>query len=211
MKCSSERVAGWHSVTGRISRLDYGIVNALVLVMENREMDLNNQNAEPRIDFGKLGLSARSGFDHVGPNGPLHNRLNASGPPFTSAEMRHNFAIWALDHNEDHKQRRRHLYFCVRCEQAFSVDDRDGSATPLDSRGSPIEAREAARRLKTFSCGPCPAFSRLTRPRFRSKVTPIRAAGRRSTSLASACHRAWKSVLLALASIAGDRSEPSES
>ena len=79
---------------------------------------------------------------------------------FPSAETRHIFAIWALE-KDTTSRRRLHLYYCVRCKWAFSVDDRRGVVTPLDVNGNPIQAAETADRLATFALGPCPAFSRL--------------------------------------------------
>jgi hypothetical protein len=103
---------------------------------------------------------------------PLSSGLPAA-PCFSAAEMRHNFAVWALERDAV-SRRRLHLYYCVRCKWAFSVDDRRGSATPVDPNGNPIQAAEAAERLATFSSGPCPAFSRLIENRaFTQTAMPI--------------------------------------
>jgi hypothetical protein len=115
------------------------------------------------------------------------------GAIFTPAEMRHNFAIWAL--KKDARQAV-HLYYCVRCKQVFSVDDRSSSVTPLDPHGDPLHGSEAAKRLGTFSCGPCPAFGRLTAgPQLTSTVIPIRKARGRLTKLTWTGHRTWKMIV----------------
>jgi hypothetical protein len=119
----------------------------------------------------------------------------AAAAMFTPAEMRHNFAIWALKKDTD-STRQRHLYYCVRCKQAFRVDDRSGSVTPLDLQGDPIQVNEAMKRLATFSNGPCPAFSGLiTGPRLTTKVIPIRTVRGRVTRLILAGRRTWKAVV----------------
>jgi hypothetical protein len=94
-------------------------------------------------------------------------------PPFSAAEMRHNFAIWALE-KDAASTRRLHLYYCVRCKWAFSVDDRRGLVTPVDPNGKAINGVEAAQRLATFSSGPCSVFNGLIeRHRFTQEFTPI--------------------------------------
>jgi hypothetical protein len=117
------------------------------------------------------------------------------GAMFTPAEMRHNFAIWEARQKLPAK-RAVHLYYCVRCKQAFSVDDRSGAATPLDPHGDPIQGCEAARRLATFGDGPCPVFSGLIAgPRFTRKVIPIRDGRGRFTRLILAGSRTWKAAV----------------
>ena len=113
---------------------------------------------------------------------------------FTAAEMRHNFAIWAVKNDGDSRSQRQ-LYYCIRCKQNFSIDDTSGSVTPLDSRGYTLQGSEAKSRLDTFASGPCAAFSKLTRPRFTSKIIPIRSARRRLTYLTSAGCRVWKALM----------------
>ena len=113
---------------------------------------------------------------------------------FTAAEMRHNFAIWAVKNDADSRSQRQ-LYYCIRCKQNFSIDDTSGSVTPLDSRGYTLQGSEAKSRLDTFASGPCAAFSKLTRPRFTSKIIPIRSARRRLTYLTSAGCRVWKALM----------------
>ena len=121
--------------------------------------------------------------------------VGAGSAIFTPAEMRHNFAIWPSrkDAASSHQQ---HLYYCVRCKEVFSVDDLSGSVTPLDSHGDPIQGTEAAKRLATFSQGPCPAFSRIiAKPSIRSKVIPIAPVQGHFASLILKGRRAWKAVI----------------
>ena len=121
-------------------------------------------------------------------------RAPSGAPIFSPAEMRHNFAIWALETDAVSK-RRLHLYYCLRCKWTFRVDDRWTvvTVTPLDTNGSPIQTSEAAERLATFGLGPCPAFGRLTaNPRLTQEVTGLETFRGRLASLISAGRRAWK-------------------
>jgi hypothetical protein len=102
---------------------------------------------------------------------------------FSSAEMRHSFAIWSLD-KEAPYGRRLHLYYCLRCKWSFSVDDRRGSVTPLDLSGYPVEGAEAAERLATFSLGPCPIFNhRIGNSRLTQQITAVETIRTRLVSL----------------------------
>ena len=156
-------------------------------------MELNSQGAVPRTDldrpvrFRRL-APVKSGKVEFSP-------ASAAAAMFTPDEMRHNFAIWALKKDADSTPQR-HLYYCVRCKQAFSVDDRSGSVTPLDPQGEPIQVNEAVKRLETFSHGPCPAFSGLiTGPRLTTKVIPIWTVRGGVTKLILAGRRTWKEVV----------------
>jgi hypothetical protein len=120
--------------------------------------------------------------------------MGRPGQCLQQPRLRHNFAIWAVKNNAD-TGAQRHLYYCLRCKQAFSVDDRSGCVTAVDSEGNTLQGSEAIRRLDTFSRGPCPAFSRLMGPRFTSKIIPIHSAHRRLTDLTSAGRRAWKAFM----------------
>jgi hypothetical protein len=123
----------------------------------------------------------------------LSRRHARSGAPiFSAAEMRHNFAIWASE-KDARSQRRLHLYYCLSCKWAFSVDDRRNSVVPLDLNGNPIQGAEAADRLATFGLGPCPVFSRLTEDRrLTQEVTPLKTfRGRLAALILGGC-RAWK-------------------
>jgi hypothetical protein len=116
------------------------------------------------------------------------------GPIFAPTEMRHDFAIWPLKEAIDFS-RQRHLYYCIRCKETFSVDHRSGSVTPLDARGDPILGTKAAKRLATFAQGPCPAFNGLiANPECLRKVVPIQTLRGRFTKLILACRRTWKAV-----------------
>ena len=79
----------------------------------------------------------------------------------SNIELRHNFAIWALEKSGT-SGRRLHLHYCLRCKWAFRVDDRSGLVTALDLNGNPIREPEAAERLAAFGVGPCPALIGLT-------------------------------------------------
>jgi len=125
----------------------------------------------------------------------LSRKPAPSGAPiFSPSEMRHNFAIWALE-TDAASGRRLHLYYCLRCKWSFRVEDRWTvvTVTPLDENGSAIQSSEAAERLATFGLGPCPAFSRLTAgPRLTQEVTPSEMFRGRLAALISAGRRAWK-------------------
>lgn len=116
-------------------------------------------------------------------------RVGTGAAMFTTAEMRHDFAIWTRNHNRD-TGRQRYLYYCIRCKQAFSVSDRSESVTPLDSEGNALQGVEALKRLETFSCGPCAAFIGLPAPRFMSKLMPIQTTQSRLSHLTSVGRRA---------------------
>jgi hypothetical protein len=152
-----------------------------------------NRRAITRIDVDKIARFHRLAPVKSSKVELLPASVGTGSATFTPAEMRHNFAIWAL--NKDASAgRAAHLYYCIRCKHAFSVDDRSNAVTPLDSQGNPLQGSEAVKRLDTFSCGPCPAFSGLTAgPRLTSKVIPIQAA--RLTKLTSAGHRTWKTLM----------------
>ena len=115
-----------------------------------------------------------------------------TGPVFSAAEMRHNFAIWALEKSGTSRGQL-HLYYCVRCKWAFRVDDRSGSVTPLDPNGNPVQGPEAADRLATFGVGPCPVFTRLTESaRLTQVVTRREVLRARFAALLHAMGRVWK-------------------
>jgi hypothetical protein len=159
-----------------------------------RAVELNKQTAEPRVgpdetlQHHKLGLVVSGKVEFA----PAHSGTGRAG--FTPAEMRHNFAIWPVKNRAGHRPKL-HLYYCVRCKQAFRVDDWSGYTIPLDSHGTPLQGREATKRLDTFSCGPCPAFSRLTGPRSTSNLIPIQTAQGRLSDLTSAGRRVWKAIV----------------
>jgi hypothetical protein len=157
-------------------------------------VELNRQGV-PRTDldkmtrFHRLALVKSSKVEFSPASG------GAGSTMFTPAEMRHNFAIWAAK-QESPTRRAVHLYYCVRCKQAFSADDRSGSVTPLDPQGNPIQGSEAVKRLATFGQGPCPAFSSLIAgSRLTRKVVPIRHARGRLTKLILAGRRTWKAAV----------------
>jgi hypothetical protein len=134
------------------------------------------------------------GLTLVKPHKPvLSLRRKRSGIPiFSSAEMRHNFAIWALEPDAA-SGRRLHVYYCLSCKWVFSVEDRRYSVTPLDLNGNPIQGAEAAEKLTTFALGPCPVFSRLTEDRrVTQEVTPLETFRGRLAALILAGCRAWK-------------------
>jgi hypothetical protein len=114
-----------------------------------------------------------------------------TSPVSSTVEMRHNFAIWALEKSGT-SRRQLQLYYCVRCKWAFQVDE-CRAVTPLDSTGNSIRGLEAADRLVTFGVGPCPAFTRLTGNVRVTQVVPRREVLRvRLAALFHAFGRIWK-------------------
>jgi hypothetical protein len=136
-------------------------------------VELKSYAVGPRAPLG-----GNSGFRElrlIRPRAPEQpqRKAQARPPAFSSAEMRHNFAIWSLD-NEASCGRRLHLYYCLRCKWSFSVDDRRDSVTPLNLNGYPVHGVEAADRLATFSLGPCPVFSHRTgNSRLTQEITAV--------------------------------------
>jgi hypothetical protein len=145
-------------------------------------MKLNNQTGEPQVGPDKIVQHNKSALVSSSKVELSPARFGIGRAAFTLAEMRHNFAIWPVNNHVDHRLKL-HLYYCVRCKQAFSVDDWSGCATPVDSQGTPLKGSEAIKRLDTFSCGPCPALSRLTGPRPTSNLIPIQTVRGRLTDL----------------------------
>ena len=170
---------------------------------EMQAVDLNRQTGELRVSperivqRRKLALVS-SGKVEFSPAGHGTDRTM-----FKAAEMRHNFAIWGVK-NKAETRAQRHLYYCIRCKQAFSVNDSSGSVTPLDSIGKMIQGSEAIRRLNTFNRGPCAAFGGLEDPRLTSKLIPIHAARGRLPDLILAGRRVWKALMAHWQSITED-------
>jgi hypothetical protein len=156
-------------------------------------VELNCQGARPRIDLNKTARFRRLALVNSSKVEFSPGSVGAGSATFTAAEMQHNFAIWALKKDANFTQQR-HLYYCVRCKQGFSVDDRSGYVTPVDPQGGPIQRNEAAKRLATFSHGPCLAFSGLiTGPRPEPTVIPIWSVrGRRFARMIRAAGRMWQ-------------------
>jgi hypothetical protein len=171
--------------------------NAL-LVIENRGVSRSKAvEFKSNVVAPRVGLDSKVPFrrlTQVNPRTPKPADRNARTAEslFSAAEMRHNFAIWALEKSAT-SRRRLHLYYCVRCKWAFRVADYSGLVTPLDQNGNPVREPEAAERLATFGIGPCPVFSRLnesarpTRVVTRSEVVRGRLA-----ALFHAVSRIWK-------------------
>ena len=84
-----------------------------------------------------------------------------SVPTFSAAEMRHFFAIRALD-EPGYFKRRPYLYYCIRCKWMFRVNDFRNSIIALDKQGEKLPKAEANRRAATFAAGPCPAFGNFS-------------------------------------------------
>lgn len=146
---------------------------------------------------GLDGTERSRGLTLVKSNGPQRAHNARWGDQiFSPAEMRHNFAIWPLRKAAPRSDL--HLYYCVRCKWAFSVDRRGGAVTPVDSNGQPILGHDAADRLTTFSGGPCPVFRRLASgPHTIQKVAPIVTFPARLAALILAVSKAWKSSVWA--------------
>jgi hypothetical protein len=146
-------------------------------------VELKSYVVAPRAPLG--GNSGFRGLRLIRPRAPERpqRKAQARPPAFSSAEMRHSFAIWSLD-EETAYGRRLHLYYCLRCKWSFSVDDRRGSVTPLDLNGHPVQGVEAAERLATFGLGPCPVFSHwIGNPRLTKQITAVETIRTRLVSL----------------------------
>jgi hypothetical protein len=155
------------------------------------------------VDYKVYLATSRAGLDNrvpfrglalVNPRMPQPDDRHAGSadPLFSAAEMRHNFAIWALEKSAT-SRRQLHLYHCVRCKWSFRVDDYSASVAPLDENGNPIQKLEAAQRLATFGAGPCPAFSRLIgHGRLTQVVTRREVLRGRLAALFHSMGRIWK-------------------
>ena len=151
------------------------------------ELNLIQQQIGASIEPRRFGaLPRRDGFG-------LSQRSAVSRPPiFSRAEMRHSFAIWAQE-GEPASKRRLHLYYCLRCKWAFSVDDRTGSVVPMDQAGKPIQGDEGFARLATFGFGPCPVFDELNQERrLTQKVNSLESYRGRIASLMVGWRLGWR-------------------
>jgi hypothetical protein len=157
-------------------------------------VELNNQTGAPRVGPERILQRHNLALVSAGKVEFSPAKFGAGRPVFTPAEMRHNFAIWAVKNNAD-TRRQHHLYYCIRCKQAFSVKDSSGTVSPLDSQGNALQGSEAIKRLGTFSYGPCAAFNGPMGARLTSKIIPIHSARGRLTYLASAGRRAWRALM----------------
>ncbi len=143
-------------------------------------------NLDSRVPFRGLAL-----VNSRKPNA-ADGSVRPAGPPFSAAQMRHNFAIWALEKSGT-SRRHLHIFYCVRCKWVFLVNDHSGSVTPLDQNGNPIREAEAAEMIATFGVGPCPVFKRLTGNRRLTQVlAPADVSRGRLAALFSAISRIWK-------------------
>jgi hypothetical protein len=104
-------------------------------------VELKSYAVAPRAPLG--GNSGFRGFRLIRPRAPERPQRKAQTrpPAFSSAEMRHSFAIWSLD-EETAYGRRLHLYYCLRCKWSFAVDDQPGLR---DSSGSEWVSRPGGR------------------------------------------------------------------
>lgn len=94
-------------------------------------------------------------------------RREHSEKPFSPEEMKHNFAIRALE-RPGFFARRPYIYLCVRCQQIFLVNELRGSIVAIDRNRNPLPEPENSRQVQTFAEGPCPSFkfaSKFHRPR----------------------------------------------
>jgi len=149
-------------------------------------------------------VAARLGLDAplripapVGSRGAKSSRGSTKSrtPIFACTEMRHNFAIWALERDAASGRRLR-VYYCVRCRWAFSVDDRSGSVNPVGGDGNPIKGPAAATRLTTFPQGTCPALAALySSSRVTQKITPVSTLSTWLTAAIEKVNRAWDSLI----------------
>jgi hypothetical protein len=76
---------------------------------------------------------------------------------FTDEEMRHHFAIEALDKPRSFRPQP-YLYTCIRCGWIFRINDSRGSIIALDGLGRRLPDPENSKRIATFHGGRCPAF-----------------------------------------------------
>jgi hypothetical protein len=166
--------------------------------MEMQAVELNSQTGAPRVGPERILQRHNLALVSAGKVEFSPTRFGAARATaqtmFTSAEMRHNFAIWVVKNNAD-TRRQHHLYYCIRCKQAFSVNDSSGAVSPLDSQGNALQGSEAIKRLGTFSCGPCAAFNGPMGARLTCKLIPIHSARGRLTYFASAGRRARRALM----------------
>jgi|SRR5208282_383824 len=80
-----------------------------------------------------------------------------SGSAFSPEEMKHNFAIRALE-KPSLFARRPYIYLCVRCRQIFLVNEHRGLIVAIDRDRNPLPEPENSRQVETFAEGPCPSF-----------------------------------------------------
>jgi hypothetical protein len=99
------------------------------------------------------------------PHAPI--RREHPSKAFSPQEMKHNFAIRALE-KPGFFAPRPYIYLCVRCRQIFLVNQRRGSIVAIDRNRNPLPEPENSRQVETFAEGPCPSFklgSKFGRPR----------------------------------------------
>lgn len=119
----------------------------------------------------------------VSPNGyrefdRTHNSVKpqSSGSAFSPEEMKHNFAIRALE-KPGFFARRPYIYLCVRCRQMFLVNEHRGSIVAIDRNRNPLPEPENSRRVEAFAEGPCPSFKfALKLPRQRRSATTVKSS-----------------------------------
>ena len=103
-------------------------------------------------------------------------RREYSEKPFSPEEMKHNFAIRALE-RPSLFARRPYLYLCVRCRQIFLVNEHRGSIVAIDRNRNPLPEPENSRQVETFSEGPCPSFKFASKfPRSRHPATTVKSS-----------------------------------
>ena len=86
----------------------------------------------------------------------------AFGALFTPQECRHNFAIAVLPRMARFRGEG-YLYTCLRCKWIFRVNGSAGSIIPVDAEGEVLPEPISSERIRTFTYGPCPSFSRISR------------------------------------------------
>jgi hypothetical protein len=100
----------------------------------------------------------------VSPNGygeiyrtPTSVRREHPGKAFSPQEMKHSFAIRALE-KPGFFAPRPYIYSCVRCRQVFLVNQRRGTIVAIDRNQNPLPEPENSRQVEAFAEGPCPSF-----------------------------------------------------
>jgi hypothetical protein len=84
-------------------------------------------------------------------------RREHPGKAFSRQEMKHNFAIQALE-RPGFFARQPYIYSCVRCRQIFLVNERRGSIVAIDRNRNSLPEPKNSRPVETFAEGPCPSF-----------------------------------------------------
>ena len=89
---------------------------------------------------------------------------------FAAGELKHNFAIRALE-KKGLFTPRAYIYICVRCKQMFVVNQRRGSIAAVDRNQATLPEPEYSKQLRGFAAGPCPSFMKASKAVRRHQTT----------------------------------------